>query len=88
MRLYRTYTNTLLLDYTDQSFNADSSLINPLIIDLDQDEIDNINAYLINPKVDKCFRAVLDVNNASDNDGAPFYLHGKVEFLTELKVKP
>lgn len=88
LRLYRTDTNTLLVDYTDQSFNADSSLINPLKINLDQDEINNINAYLINPKVDKCFRVVLDITNASDNDGAPFYLHGKVEFLTELKVEP
>jgi len=88
LRLYRTDTNTLLIDHTDQSFNADSCLNNPLIIDLDQDEIDNINAYLINPKVDKCFRAILDITNASDNDGAPFYLHSKVEFLTEIKVEP
>jgi len=87
LRLYRTDTNALLFDYTVQPFWADSFLEKPLTINLDQEEINNINGYLTNPKVDKCFRAVLDVNNASDNDGAPFQLHGKVEFLTELQVE-
>jgi hypothetical protein len=88
LRLYRTDTNALLFDYTVQPFWADSSLEKPLTINLDQEEINNINEYLTNPKIDKCFRAVLDVRNASDNDGALFQLHGKVEFLTELQVEP
>ena len=88
LKLYRTDTNALLFDYTVPSFVADSSINKPLLINLNQEQINNINTYLINPKVDKCFRAVLEVNNATDNDGAPFQLHGKVEFLTELQVKP
>lgn len=88
LRLYRTDNNALLFDHKVEPFFADSSINNPLAINLDQDEINNINVYLTNPKVDKCFRAVLDVNNASDKDGAPFQLHGKVEFLTELLVEP
>jgi hypothetical protein len=88
LRMYRTDTNALLFDYTVQSFYADSSLDKPLLINLNQEEINNINSYLTNPKVDKCFRAILDVNNAIDNDGAPFQLHGKVEFLTELQIEP
>ena len=88
LQLYRTDTNTLLFDYTVQSFMADSSIHKPLLINLSKEQINNINVYLTNPKVDKCFRAVLNVNNATDNDGAPFQLHGKVEFLTELQVKP
>ena len=88
LRLYRTDNSALLFDYIVQPFWADSFLIKPLTINLDQEEIDNINGYLTNPKVDKCFRAVLDVNNASDNDGSPFQLHGKIEFLTELQIEP
>ncbi len=87
LKLYRTDTNILLFDYTVPSFKADSSILNPLLIDLSQEQINNINEYLLNPKVDKCFRAVLKVNNATDNDGAPFQLYGKIEFLTELKIK-
>lgn len=88
LKLYRNDTNTLLFDYTYQYFNADSLANKPLLIDLNAEQINNINAYLINPKVDKCFKAILAVSNATDNDGAPFQLHGKVELLTELQIKP
>mgnify|MGYP003460560098 FL=1 len=88
LRSYRTDNNALLFDYSFQSFNADIFLDSVLTINLKQEEINNINEYLTNPKVDKCFRTILDVNNASDNDGAPFQLHGKFEFLTELQVEP
>lgn len=88
LRSYRTDNNALLFDYSFQSFNVDIFLDSVLTINLKQEEINNINEYLTNPKVDKCFRTILDVNNASDNDGAPFQLHGKVEFLTELQVEP
>ncbi len=88
LKLYRQDTNTLLFDFTYQSFNADSLANIPLLINLSPEQINNINTYLTNPQVDKCFRALLEVSNATDNDGAPFQLHGKVELLTELKIKP
>jgi hypothetical protein len=88
LKLYRGNTNTLLFDFTDSNFNADLYLTQPMKINLTQQEIDNINSYLTNPQVDKCFRAELEVLNANDNDGAPFQLNGKVEFLTELQIEP
>ena len=73
---------------TDSNFNADLYLTKPLKINLTQQEVNNINSYLTNPKVDKCFRAELVVLNANDNNGPPFQLNGKVEFLTELQIEP
>ena len=88
LKLYQGNTNILLFDFTDATFEADLYLNKPLKINLSQQEIDNLNSYLTNPKVDKCFRAELEVLNANDNDGAPFQLNGKVEFLTELQIEP
>jgi hypothetical protein len=88
LKLYQGSTNTLLFDFTDSNFNADLYLTQPMKINLSQQEINNINSYLTNPQVDKCFRAELEVLNANDNDGAPFQLNGKVEFLTELHIEP
>ena len=88
LKLYQGNTNILLFEFTDSNFEADSSLSKPLKINLRQQEVNNINTYLINPKVDKCFRAELVVLNANDNDGPPFQLNGKVEFLTELQIEP
>ena len=88
LKVYQGNTNILLFDFLDSNFEADSCLTKPLKINLSQQEIDNLNSYLINPKVDKCFRAELEVLNANDNDGPPFQLNGKVEFLTELQIEP
>jgi len=88
LQLYQGNTNILLFEFTDSNFNADLYLTKPMKIDLSQQEIDNLNSYLTNPQVDKCFRAELEVLNANDNDGAPFQLNGKVEFLTELQIEP
>ncbi|MCK7527783.1 MAG: hypothetical protein MZV64_64320 [Ignavibacteriales bacterium] len=60
---------------------------NPLEIELTQQEISNINAYLLNPQVDKCFVATLEVSNVSASM-TPYTLSSKIEFLTELKIKP
>lgn len=88
LKLYQGNTNTLLFEFTDSNFNADLYLTKPMKINLTQQEVNNINTYLTNPKVDKCFRAELEVLNANDNDGPPFQLNGKVEFLTELQIEP
>lgn len=88
LQLYQGNTNILLFDFNDSAFNADLYLNKPLKINLTQQEIDNINSYLTNPQVDKCFRAELVVLNANDNDGSPFQLNGKLEFLTELQIEP
>jgi len=88
LKLYQGNTNTLLFEFTDSNFNADLYLTKPMKINLTQQDVNNINSYLTNPKVDKCFRAELEVLNANDNDGPPFQLNGKVEFLTELQIEP
>jgi hypothetical protein len=88
LRFYREDTNTLLFEYSKIPFVAEDWINKPLEIMLNQQQISDINSYLVNPKVDKCFRVELEVANATDNDGAPFQLHGKVEILTELQIAP
>lgn len=86
LRVYQSDGVTLLFDYIITTFVAASYIDNPLEIELTQQEIENLNIYLKNHKQDNCFVAVLTVNNAQDNDGSPFYINGKLQFLTELIV--
>jgi hypothetical protein len=86
LRVYQSDGVTLLFDYIVPTFVAADYINNPLEIELTQQEIENVNNYLKNHKQDNCFIAVLTVNNAQDNDGSPFYINGKVQFLTELII--
>jgi hypothetical protein len=54
---------------------------------LTQQQISNINAYLTDPQQDKCFVATLEVSNVTAS-ATPYNLNSKLEFLTELKIKP
>lgn len=78
---------TLLFDYVIPTFVAANYINNPLKIELTQQEINNVNEYLRNHQQNNCFRAELTVNNAGDNDGPPFFINGKIQFLTEIKLK-
>lgn len=87
LRLYQDDGTTLLCEVNIPDFSADDYLTTPLPINLTEQEINKINTYLLNPKQGKCFKAELFVNNVSDNDGLFYQLHGRVDFLTQLKVK-
>lgn len=86
LRFYQGDGTTLLFEYVVPSFVAANYVNSPLEIKLTQQEIDKINQYLSNPKVNNCFRAELTVSNVQPSN-QPYQLNGKVEFLTELKVK-
>jgi hypothetical protein len=87
LTLYEADHSTVLFKFVSPMFVAAEYINNPLEIVLTQEEIDNINLYLGNPKVDKCFWATLQVSNVQS--ASQFYsLNSKVEFLTELKIKP
>ncbi len=85
--LYQEDGFTKLFDYTITNFVANTYINNPLEITLSQQEIDDINAYLTNPKEDKCFVATLEATNVQ-SDSSPYQLSSKVDILTELKIKP
>lgn len=87
LALYQGDGSTLLFKYVVPTFIANSYLRNPLQIKLTQQEINNMNAYLKNPQVDKCFVATLKVSNVQSTVQID-RLYSKIEFLTELKVKP
>lgn len=87
LRVFESDGVTLLFDYVIPTFVAANYINNPLKIELTQQEINNINEYLKNHQQNNCFRAELTVNNAGDNDGPPFFITGKIQFLTEIKLK-
>lgn len=88
LSLYGGNGSTLLFQYTLQTFKAADYINNPLEIKLTQQEINNLNQYLSDPEINNCFRARLQVSNVQYQGTPPYYFNGKIEFLTELKVKP
>lgn len=87
LRVFQSDGVTLLFDYVIPTFVAANYINNPLKIELTQQEINNINEYLKNHQQNDCFRAELTVTNAGDSDGPPFFITGKIQFLTEIKLK-
>lgn len=87
LTLYQADGSTQLFRYVIPTFVAANYINNPLEIELTQQEITDLNAYLTNPKEDKCFVATLEVSNVTASS-TPYNLSSKFEFLTELKIKP
>ena len=87
LTLYQADGSTQLFRYVLPTFVAATYINNPLAIELTQQEISNINSYLVNPQEDKCFVATLEVSNVSAS-ATPYTLSSKLEFLTELKIQP
>lgn len=85
--LYQADGSTELLKFIVPTFIASDYVDKPLKINLTDQEIHNLNAYLLNPKNDKCFVAKFEVSNVQPTI-TPYQLNSKVEFLAELKVKP
>jgi len=85
--LYQEDGITELFNYTIQNFYADSTKIKPLAIVLTQQEKNNISTYLANPQKDKCFVGKLTATNVQPNNTL-YFLKSKLDFLTELKIKP
>ena len=87
LTLYQEDGSTVLFDYTITNFVANNYKDNPLELTLTQQEIDDINAYLTNPKDDKCLVATLEAFGVQ-SDSSSYQLSSKVDILTELKLKP
>jgi len=85
--LYQEDGVTILFDYTIQNFVAAHYKNNPLEITLTQQQVANMNAYLTNPQVDKCFVATLTASNVQPST-SQYFLTSNIDLLTELKVKP
>lgn len=87
LTLYEGNGTTMIFRYVVPTFVASNYINNPLKINLTQQEIDNLNLYLRNPQEDKCFVATLQVSNVTAS-ATPYSMQSKLEFLTELKIKP
>lgn len=87
LTLYEGDGTTMLFRYIVPTFVASNYINNPLKINLTQQEIDDLNLYLQNPQEDKCFVATLQVSNVTAS-ATPYSMQSKLEFLTELKIKP
>ena len=87
LTLYEGDGTTMLFRYIVPTFVASNYINNPLKINLTQQEIDDLNLYLVNPQEDKCFVATLQVSNVTAS-ATPYSMQSKLEFLTELKIKP
>jgi hypothetical protein len=88
LTLYEGDGSTILFQYTQPTFVAADYINKPLEIKLTQQDINNLNQYLSNPEVNNCFQARLQISSVQYQGAPPYFLNGKVEFLTELKVKP
>lgn len=87
LTLYKSDRNTSLFRYEIPNFISTKYINNPLEISLSQSEINNINNYLLKPTEDKCFYATISASNVVA-DSSIYRLNSKVEFLTQLKIKP
>lgn len=87
LRAYRSDNSSLLFEFVVPNFVAADYVNKPLQIELTQDEINNLNEYLLNPKDDKCFTVELQVSNVQPSN-VIYYLNSKVQFLTEMKIQP
>lgn len=87
LRIFQSDRATLLADFDVPNFVAADYVDKPLEIKFTQQEVDNINLYLSNHKVNNCFFAELEISNVQPSL-LPYQLNSKVELLTELKVKP
>lgn len=87
LRVYQSDRTTLLFEYQIPNFVAANYMGRSLEIKLTQQEIDNINRYLLNHKVNNCFFAELQITNVQPAN-QQYQLSSKFELLTELKVKP
>ncbi len=89
LTLYQADRSTMIFQYTKARFTANDYLNAPLEIVLSEQEKNNINNYLKNPTIDKCFYATLELSNITSMGPSQFYfLSSKMQFLTELKIKP
>lgn len=68
--------------------SADQYVNNPIEIELNDAQIALFNQYLADYDNSDSYTAELEVQNVSDDDGPPFSLTGKVEFIVELEIKP
>jgi hypothetical protein len=87
LTVYKDDMTSILFQYTQVHFAPNDYKDHPLEIVLTEQEKTNINNYLKNPEVSKCFNATFELSNvtsASQN----YTLNSKMEFLTQLKVKP
>lgn len=89
LKVYNSDGSSLLIDYRLSPFVAAEYKGKPLHIKLSQTDIDKLNQYLSNHRVNNCFRAELTAENVqSDNPLTLFFLNAKIEFVAELKLKP
>lgn len=87
LTFYKADNTTVLFQYTQTHFAAGDYIDHPLEIVLTDQEKTNVNNYLKNPQVDKCFYATLEISNVS-SASQNYTLNSKMEFLTKLKIKP
>ncbi len=84
--LYQADRNTILFQFTKTQFAANDYKNAPLKIELTEQEKSNINDYLKDPQVDKCFYATFKLSNITPAQS--YFLNGKIQFLTELEINP
>lgn len=87
LTLYKSDKNSSLFRYVIPNFVSAKYINDPLEISLSQTEINDINNYLLKPTEDKCFYATISASNVVA-DSSIYRLNSKLEFLTQLKVKP
>ncbi len=87
VRIYQNDGTTLLCEYSMPTFIAADYVDKPLEIKFTQQQIDNLNQYLANHKVNNCVKATFQISNVQ-YQGLTYSLSSKFEILAQLKVKP
>jgi len=86
LRLFESDGTTLLFEFVLPNFIAANYVTKPLILNLSEEEIAAVNNYLLNYKVDDCFKVEMSVENVKPVNQI-FKIKSKVELLAEIKVK-
>jgi hypothetical protein len=87
LTVYKDDMTSILFQYTQGHFAPNDYKNKPLEIVLTEEQKTNINNYLKNPKISKCFNATFELSNVS-SASQNYNLESKMEFLTQVKIKP
>jgi len=73
-------TNTEIINYSVDNFKPANYGSNPFVLGFDQNEIQNLNSYLVN---NQCFRLIVTHNGMSSNQT----VEGAVDIVLEAETK-
>jgi len=84
VQVFNTVTNTIIINFTLSNFRPADYISTPLILNIDQSQINVFNTYLNNlPQNAKCFRVIVTITGISGTQS----LNGAVDVVFEAETE-